>query len=319
MSQLGKTNLNLNLNLNLGAAGAATAGGPPGVRINTQEFRKLANIQALADTQQTVGEVRYREFWDPELQANVYLNAFVVAYPDWLPKLIGVVHAKEQQLRAEIDDQLKGVLDAAPERESRFAEIVHQDSAEGAISYFAGMIMLVPSASPATTLLIRVARRIGELVVVGLKHHYRFPRPSQLCPAVVPMFDPPAHPSFPSGHTLQCRLIARCLEGARGGVPQVGSLLRELAERVGQNRIIAGLHYQADHEAGVDAADACYEMLSGEAPGKTSILKTKQTGVPAFVELVELAKAEFFADSKSQPKLKATLSRPAAAGERKRT
>ena len=221
MSQLGKSNLNLNLNLNLGAGGAAAGGSAPGgVRINTQEFRKLANIQALGDTQQTLGEVRYREFWDPELQANVYLNAFVVAHPDWLPKLIGVVDGKEKQLRAEIDDQLKGVLDAAPERESRFAEIVHQDSGEGAISYFAGMIMLVPSASPATTLLIQVARRIGELVAVGLKHHYRFPRPSQLCPAVVPMFDPPAHPSFPSGHSLQCRLIARCLEGARGGVPQ---------------------------------------------------------------------------------------------------
>jgi acid phosphatase (class A) len=298
MGQLGKSNLNLNLNLNLGAAGAATgAGGPAGVRINTEEFRKLVNLDQLARTRETVNEVKYREFWDPELQANVYLNAFVLANPQWLRTLIGVVGATEERLRREIDEQLKMVLDAAPERESRFAEIIHQDSAEGAISYFAGMIMLVPSVAPATTLLIRVARRIGELAVMGLKHHYRFPRPSQLCPAIVPMCDPPAHPSFPSGHSIQSRLIALCLQHARRGMPQADSMLADLAERIGWNRVISGVHYPADHEAGVAAADACFAML---------------TRVPAFVELVGLAEAEFVADARRETSLKETLYRPPA-------
>jgi acid phosphatase (class A) len=319
MGQLGKSNLNLNLNLNLGAAGAATTGGPPGVRINTEEFRKLVNLDDLARTRETVNEVKYREFWDPELQANVYVNAFVRAHPDWLGRLIGVVGPKEQQLRGEIDEQLKGVLDAAPERESRFAEIIHQDSSEGAISYWSGMIMLVPAAAPATTLLIRVARRIGELVVVGLKHHYRFPRPSQLCPAIVPMMDPPAHPSFPSGHSLQSRLISLCLQRARRGLPQADSMLADLAERIGWNRVISGVHYPLDHEAGVDAANACFEMLTGEPSKETRVLKAAQKPVPAFMELVALAQREFSADAKRDPELKETLYRPVKNAEGNRS
>ncbi|HWC04925.1 MAG TPA: hypothetical protein VHF87_19405 [Methylomirabilota bacterium] len=294
MGQLGTSNLNLNLNLNLGAATSAPDGTAPGVRINTQEFRKLASVDALAETRETVNTVQYREFWNPELQAYVYLNAFVLAHPGWFETLRAVVDPLEKQLRREIDDELRQALDAAPERESRFAEIIHQDGAEGALSYWSGMLMLEPAAAPATTLLVRVARRIGEMVAVCLKHQYRFPRPSQLCPAILPMIDVPAHPSFPSGHSLQTRLISRCLERARSGLPQAGPLLRDLAERVGQNRIIAGLHYPLDHEAGVKAADACYEMLTGlETPGKESILQKKQPSVPAVVHLLKLAESEF--------------------------
>ena len=289
MSQLGKSNLNLNLNLNLGAASSGVDGTPPGVRINTQEFRKLASINALQEVRRTVQTVRYREFWNPELQANIYVDAFVRAYPRWLEKLTaerGLIDTLKNQLVGEIDHELKQVLDAAPERESRFAEIIHQDSAEGALSYWYGMLMLEPSAAPGTALLVRAARRIGELVVMCLKHHYRFPRPSQLCPAIVPMIDAPAHPSFPSGHSLQARLISRCLELARPDLPQAKGLLDDLAERIGHNRIIAGLHYPKDHEAGLKAADAVFEMLTANGPeGKPM--------VPAFADLVGVARGEF--------------------------
>lgn len=272
MSQLGKSNLNLNLNLNLGAANPAADGGA-GTRINTQEFRKVVEPNAFPFVpNQAMTEaldpakaqpIRYREFWDAELQAYVYLNEFVARHPDWLDTIRPNLAELEKQLRAGIHTQLIAVVDAAPERESRFAEIVQQHTAEGAISYWHAMLMLEPSYAPATCLLIRVARRVGELVGMCLKNEFRFPRPSQICPAIVPMIDPPAHPSFPSGHALQGRLMSLVLRDVRGVLPQARRLLDELADRVAMNRIIAGLHYPLDNEAGVMAADKVHEMLQG--------------------------------------------------------
>jgi len=317
MSQLGKSNLNLNLNLNLGAANPAADGGA-GSRINTQEFRKLAEptafpfrakpaMSGLLDPGEDVRKkypeawkgvalpertgapvderrIKYRKFWDGELQAYVYLNEFVTGNPEWLPTITAVVAPLEQELRAHIDQELVAVIDAAPERESRFAEIMQQHTAEGAISYWHGMLMLDPSYAPATCLLIRVARRVGELVGMCLKDHFRFPRPSQVCPAIVPMVDPPAHPSFPSGHSLQSHLMSRVLKDVRGDLPQANELLDALAERVTLNRTIAGLHYLKDNKAGEAAAEAVYRMLTRPQKG----------GGPLFRKLVEDAKGELY-------------------------
>src|SRR5262249_59122218 len=129
------------------------------------------------------------------------------------------------------------------------------------------------------------ARRIGELVVMCLKNEFRFPRPPQLCPAIVPMIDPPVTPSFPAGHALQSYLITRCLKevlreerlGPDGKpqtvetVPQSGLLLDELADRVAHNRIVAGIHYPLDNEAGKVAAEWCYNRLTGLQPFHTLV------------------------------------------------
>src|SRR5262249_33615562 len=93
-----------------------------------------------------------------------------------------------------------------------------------------------------------------------LKGEFRCPRPSQLCTAIVPMIDPPATPSFPSGHSLQAQLIARCLQAATP--PMVpGHLITDLANRIGENRIIAGLHYPKDHLVGQAVANWCFDQL----------------------------------------------------------
>jgi membrane-associated phospholipid phosphatase len=169
-----------------------------------------------------------------------------------------------------LEAQLAAVLDAAPDREDRFAEIIHQHDAEGAISYFLGMLMIDPACHPKTYLLIRVARRVGELVTMVLKGRFKVPRPSQLSPAIVPMIDPPVTPSFPAGHALEARLIAKSLEQAwaqgSGRASRV-DLLNYLAHRLGENRIIAGLHYPRDILGGEAVADACYLLL--DKPGSS--------------------------------------------------
>jgi hypothetical protein len=47
--------------------------------------------------------------------------------------------------------------------------------------------------------MVSIGRRIGEFVVMCLKGTYMSPRPSQLAPAITPMFDPPVPPAFPAG------------------------------------------------------------------------------------------------------------------------
>jgi acid phosphatase (class A) len=294
MSQLGKSNLNLNLNLNLSSAAGLAADGGMGCRINTEEFRKLVDSAApFAPNGATAfGEVdprrgkriKYREFWDAELQAYVYLNEFLEKNVGWLGMIRKKLDPIEEDLRKTMNDQLVEILDHVPERESRFAEILQQHNAEGCISYWLGML-LIDFSTPATYLLVRVARRIGEHVGMCLKQEFRFPRPSQLCPAIVPMVDPPLHPSFPSGHALQSHLISRCMKDVRGALPQANRLLDGLAERVAVNRVIAGLHYPKDNKAGVEAAELCYEMLK------------KGT---KFLELLESAKKELYAGGEAR-------------------
>src|SRR5262245_683578 len=184
MSQLGKSNLNLNLNLNLGVGGGASGGGARGLRFNGQEFRKLVDRQKFpftGDPKEALGDLgrgtgprtQFRKFWDAELKSYVYLNEFVKVNQNWLGDLITLLDGKEKDLQRTIDDQLVAVIDAAPDRESRFAEILFQDSAQGALSYWFGMLNIDPGSHPATNLLVHAARRIGELVVMCLKDYFR--------------------------------------------------------------------------------------------------------------------------------------------------
>ena len=80
------------------------------------------------------------------------------------------------------------------------------------------------------------------------------------------MIDPPATPSFPSGHALQARLITRCLEAVLDpanipGAGVTGTPLRELGARIAENRVIAGVHFPRDNEAGIAAADNIFGRL----------------------------------------------------------
>lgn len=272
MGRLGTNNMNMNMNMGM-SPGLLEAGVGAYVRFNSQEFRKLlepdrfpaesASRSAYDKAQSLVNELRFREYWDAELRAYVYLNEFVVQTPDWLTRLIAAIGKKalHDELQRNKGEQLRRILDEADNREERFAEILDQHTAEGAIKYWLGMLMIDAASAPATYQLIRVARRIGELVAMCLKEHYREARPSQACPAIVPMVDPPLTPAFPSGHALQSRLISLCLEAA--GRPHGESrLLFELSRRIAQNRVIAGLHYPLDNEAGVVAAEECFRLMT---------------------------------------------------------
>ena len=151
------------------------------------------------------------------------------------------------------------------------------------MSYLIGMLRIDPGNNPATNLLMRVGRKVGEHIVMCLKGDFRSPRPPQLCPAIEPMIDPPRTPSFPAGHALQSYLIAYLLGQTLPNLPQqvlatppappagspippgtaglsTGSLF-DLAARISFNRVVAGIHYQVDIDAGEAVAIACYNDL----------------------------------------------------------
>ena len=273
---MSRDNMNMNMNMNMGVGIASTSVAPSRVRFNTADYRKLT---------QGVGNIgiwplpAFPANWDPDLRSYVYLNEFVVRNVGWEAALSAALGPSPVANQATLEAQLRLMLDLAPDREDRFAEIIDQHDAEGCISYFLGMLAIDPARNPMTYLLVRTARRIGEHVVMVLKAANLVARPSQTCPALVPMIDPPVTPSFPAGHSLQARLMARCLQAARPGAFRA-TMLDYLADRIGKNRIIAGLHYPLDHAAGVNVADALFNMLNNAA------------NAPRFVALLGAARAE---------------------------
>jgi hypothetical protein len=298
MGRLGKSNTNTNTNTN--TILSPQSGVALGVRYNSQEFPKVlipnefpAELPLAATTKQKgdyeaarelVNQVKFRKHWDAELQASVYLNEFIVRNPGWLDELIRAIKEKHELLHQQKGEQLRAVLGMSDEREPRFVEIIDQHEAEGALKYWLGMLMIDASSAPAAYELVRVGRRIGEVVVMCLKDHFREPRPSQVCPAIVPMVDPPITPSFPAGHALQSHLISKLVEAADRPFAQPALLFR-LSKRIADNRIIAGLHYPLDNEAGVTAAELVFQML-------TASDERGNPHCPLFHALVEEARRE---------------------------
>jgi membrane-associated phospholipid phosphatase len=123
------------------------------------------------------------------------------------------------------------------------------------------------------------------------KARYNRPRPGQLYPALMAPVPSPGHPSYPNAHMLQARLMSMlvCMaeQGFVAAVPNetiVARLkdagetsrwpfLEQLADRVGQNREIAGLHYPSDTAAGKCMADQIAELLVERSALLTNLLK----------------------------------------------
>ena len=273
---------NVNVNVNVGMAGTAGRAAGTEVRFNTQEFRKLVDVtKPLVPPHPTPGVSggenypRFPANWDPILRSYVYLREFAEDNGGWFNTLKAEAEAggrkpSTKMTQNELNDAVLEMLDAAPEREERFAEIIDQHEGEGAIDYWLAMLRVDPRQHPWTHLMIRIAQRVGESVVMCLKNEFLAPRPSQLCPVLVPMIDPPLTPAFPAGHALQSFLISYCLQAALPKIPQSDPPanltdphlgLFALAERVAENRVIAGLHFRVDNAAGEAVAKKCFDML----------------------------------------------------------
>jgi membrane-associated phospholipid phosphatase len=100
------------------------------------------------------------------------------------------------------------------------------------------------------------------------------PRPSQICPALMPPIEVPGHASFPSGHATEAHLISLCLAEVMPHAvktPYIGNTtdpdyanstaLTRLAQRIARNREVLGLHYPSDSKAGRALAEGTFKIL----------------------------------------------------------
>ncbi len=158
------------------------------------------------------------------------------------------------------------VVAARDERADALGEIVAQH--DGFAGYFFALLTVDPAMYPATNLLVNIASIVAAFTVLYCKNgrkddhgnviYQPRPRPSQVCPALLPPVPVPGHPSYPSGHATEAHLIEFVLNLVFKDTLREKTMkydLEALATRIARNREIAGLHYPSDSAAGKKLAN----------------------------------------------------------------
>jgi hypothetical protein len=198
-----------------------------------------------ADLLSQVGVIQFFKLdWEQEIDSRV--DSF---QPDNLARILDPNH-----VRIEIE-KLKAHI-SSKERTAARDEILQQD--QNFQLYWLHMLMMSRSSHPKTFFLLKIAARVGELVMIHYKNKFQRPRPSQICPALMPLLEVPGHASFPSGHSLLSHLTSLCLIDL---APRAKDSLTELANRVARNRELAGVHYESDSTAGAEVAEVVHDLL----------------------------------------------------------
>jgi hypothetical protein len=174
-----------------------------------------------------------------------------------------------------LGDELAKVMTAIALRPERMAEILTQ--VQVPYAFFAAVMNLQAGRHRYTYELMLTVFRLSSTVVMQFKNHLRVRRPADRSPLVQPVLPTPGHASFPAGHATQCHFVAAVLKAlvaqARKAdlaesdllpdringtlatldpaLADLSQQLDKLAERIAYNRVVAGLHYEADNEEGM--------------------------------------------------------------------
>ena len=208
--------------------------------------------------------------WSARWWASLVLHDFVAT--TWRQTTDPIMATEWNNIGNTTDSDItKLTLAARDERAPAMGEILSQD-VEFTTDFMA-LLAITPGSHPNTYRVLHIASLIGSYAVLYYKGLRNRPRPSQLCPALLPPIPMPGHASWPSGHATQAWLKALCIEhvlqGVLSGTLTTGNLgavssnLRTLAIRVARNREIAGLHYPTDSDAGRTLAATIAPFLTG--------------------------------------------------------
>lgn len=226
---------------------------PLGTRISDQRI-KLAKFPDRA--------------WSAQWYAYLVLDEFLSATTSWksiaiLPSFAPTGDWGSAGAQPAITDEIDAlVLDAENERPDALGEITAQS--DGFIGYFLDLLT-AGTGYPATVKVLVSASLVAGYAAMYFKGLYQRPRPSMLCPALLPPLPMPGHASFPSGHSTQSHLMAQCMNDILTGRPQLPAMqtdLLALADRIARNRELAGLHYPSDSAAGKTLADGLHTALT---------------------------------------------------------
>ena len=184
-------------------------------------------------------------------------------------KLLGIPTGGASQ------DDISNELTARTDRvnlRSRGGEIAAQSGSFQ--QFYFQMLNLNPKEHPTTIRLISLAYATAGIVGLSYKLHYMRPRPSHVFPGFNPVLPNPPHPSFPSNHATQAHTVSRLLKKIIETVPPkkkgesasivpngLSEHLVMLAERIAENREIAGVHFNSDTLAGEDIAEQLVEKI----------------------------------------------------------
>jgi acid phosphatase (class A) len=189
--------------------------------------------------------------WQPDLFGVIALADFGAT--DWRkihdfcrpPDRKGIVHEIEE-LFAMARDERPGLVNEILDQNARLR------------GYFAEVLMLSAWSHRDTLKIMEMATRVAQMVAVYFKLQFKRARPQQVCPALVPLINSPWHASFPSAHSLESHMIALALSEVR---PSTKGVLTALADRIGRNREVAGVHYPSDTLAGKEIAYQAFDRL----------------------------------------------------------
>ncbi|MCY7315778.1 MAG: phosphatase PAP2 family protein [Rubrivivax sp.] len=167
-------------------------------------------------------------------------NALVLADLVWM----------KRPSRSYLDLQL-GLVDRwGPARDSRMAEVLTQVAPP--LAFFASVMNLQSARHRKTLEFVNLSVQFAYAVCMRFKLALNVPRPSELSAALMPVLETPPHRALPAGHANEAHVTALVLSQlarlpANSAVRQA---LRRLAHRIGENRVVAGLHFPVDNVAG---------------------------------------------------------------------
>jgi membrane-associated phospholipid phosphatase len=176
--------------------------------------------------------------------------------------------------------QLGDVESKALLRNARAAEIMAQLKFNPA--FWANVLPLNPRTTPNTLELMLVAEAFASHVCQRVKLIFNLPRPHEMSPRIQPIIATPGWSTYPSGHATASYLVAELLEKlVMDGMPanaakrkkleawvnnaKLRKMLADLAERIADNRVVAGIHFPIDNKGGKDLATLLTSYLTGRS------------------------------------------------------
>lgn len=184
--------------------------------------------------------------------------------------------------RAELDEMLRIQVQRTPAQAERA-----KADADTSIFRFADAIGSPPGFDeeklPKVTALFKRIRDAETAVIGPAKDHYARPRPSVTEPKLDPVISVPGSKSYPSGHSAWAFAAGLVLADM---LPEQRAQILARAAEFAHNRVVAGVHYPSDVDAG---------RISG------SVLAAFLFASPAFRAEEKVATAELRAALKLPP------------------
>jgi len=130
-----------------------------------------------------------------------------------------------------------------------------------------------PDDLPKTFVLLKDVSDDAKAVGNAAKDFYGRRRPYVVDPSLKPAVDLETSASFPSGHATRSRVMALVLCEF---YPDKKAALLAVAKQVADDRVLAGVHFPSDVEAGAKLGDAIFTKLQESSEFKAALEAAKQ-------------------------------------------